>query len=299
MMRVGFPEPCRTCGCSSGRECLVGGRPSYHTILLALGLMIADGGCNGRDDPSGQSPVISPGPVPHQTPVTLSVLFIGNSLTYYNNLPNTVASIAAAAGDDIRVGMVAEPKLSLMDHLQPDGTAEAAIRGGRWDFVVLQQGATTDFASRDTLILAAERFDAIIRSVGARPALYMVWPPADRPEGFCAARAAYQAAASAVGGAFLPVGSAWQDALQRDASLPLYHPDGIHTAPLGTWLAAITIYDNLTGHDGRRLAPWAVVNGGRLDLATATVQLLQDVAYTATSGAGSAEGCDTNQSDPR
>lgn len=275
----------------------MGHRPAYHTILLALSLIIADGACNGRDDPSGQSPVIPPDPAPHQAPVTLSVLFIGNSLTYYHDLPATVAGIAAAAGDDIRVGMVAGPKLTLMDHLQPGGAAETVIRGGRWDFVVLQQGATTDSASRDTLILAAERFDTIIRSVGARPALYMVWPPADQPEGFCAARAAYQAAASAVGGVFLPAGSAWQDALQRDASLALYDPDGAHPAPLGTWLAAITIYDNLTGHDGRRLAPQAVVNGATLNLPTATVQLLQEVAHTATSGAGSAHGCNMDQSD--
>ena len=285
------------CSQSSERERIVGHRPAYHTILSALGLILANGACNGRDDPSGHSPVIPPDPAPHQTPVTLNVLFIGNSLTYYNDLPATVAGIAAAAGDEIRVGMVAGPKLTLMDHLQPGGTAEAAIRGGRWDFVVLQQGATTDSASRDTLILAAERFDTMIRSVGARPALYMVWPSADRPEGFCAARAAYQAAASAVGGVFLPAGSAWQDALQRDASLPLYDRDGVHPAPLGTWLAAITIYDELTGHDGRRLAPQVVVKGTRLNLPAGTVRLLQDVAYRVTGGAGSVQGCGTNQSD--
>ncbi|HEX5634317.1 MAG TPA: hypothetical protein VFX50_13850, partial [Gemmatimonadales bacterium] len=137
-----------------------------------------------------------------------------------------------------------------------------------------------------------------IRSVGARPALYMVWPPADRPEDFCAARAAYQDAASAVDGAFIPAGSAWQDALQRDAALPLYDPDGIHPAPLGTWLAAITIYDVLSGHDGRRLAPQAVVEGVKLDLPASTVQLLQELAYVATSGAGSAGGDDLCRADP-
>jgi hypothetical protein len=284
------------CGQSSERLRIVAHRRAFHTVLMGLGLIIAAGACRGREEPSGQSPVIPPDAAPHQTPVTLNVLFVGNSLTYYHDLPATVAGIAAAAGDEIRVGMVAGPKLTLMDHLQPGGSAEAAIRGGRWDVVVLQQGATMDSASRDTLILAAERFDTIIRSVGARSALYMVWPPADRPEGYCAARAAYQAAASAVGGVFLPVGSAWQDALERDASLPLYDPDGTHPAPLGTWLAAITIYDGITGHDGRRLAPQAVVQGAMLQLPTATVQLLQEVAYTVTSGAGSALGCNTNQS---
>lgn len=267
-------------------------------MLLSLGLTIAGGACAGGDDAGGQSPLIPLDPAPRQTPVTLDVLFIGNSLTYYNDLPRTVAGIAAAANDVIRVSMVAGPKLTLTDHLQAGGPAETAIRDGGWDFVVLQQGATTDAAGRDSLVLAAQRFDTMIRSVGARPALYMVWPPADRPEEFCAARAAYQAAASAVGGVFLPVGSAWQEALQRDAALPLYDPDGLHPAPLGTWLAAITIYDQLTGHDGRALAPQAVVKGVRLNLPAATVQLLQDVAYTATRDAGSAHGDSLCRTDP-
>ena len=45
------------------------------------------------------------------------VLFIGNSLTMVNDLPATLAAIATAAGDTIRVASEVAPNLALIDHL--------------------------------------------------------------------------------------------------------------------------------------------------------------------------------------
>jgi len=220
----------------------------------------------------------------------LDVLFIGNSLTYTNDLPSTLAFIAATNGDIFRVSMVAGPKKSLMDHLA-DGVAEAAIRGGMWDVVVLQDNADADSASRELLIQATEEFNTILQSVGAQPALYMVWPPANMPSGFCETRVSYQMAAAAVNGVFLPAGAAWELALGQDPALGLYDPDGIHPSALGTYLVAITMHETLTGHDARRLPPYAVVNGVRLNVSTDTVRLLQGFAHTASTGGISNHGC--------
>lgn len=262
---------------------IMANRRATCSIALALGLVTAAGACHNENDPAVQSPPVNVGDTSHQAPVVLNVLFIGNSLTYYNDLPGTLASIAAAAGDHIQVEMVAGPRMSLMDHLVPGGDAELAIRDGRWNYVVLQQGASSDLASRDTLILATEEFNTLVRAVGARPALYMVWPPANEPGEFCATRVSYQAAAAVVNGLFLPVGVAWQAALLLTPAVALYDPDGNHPSPVGTYLAAITIYETLTGHDARQLAPSAIVNGAVLVLPTGTVPALQLIAHTASS----------------
>jgi len=243
---------------------------TLFTSMLALGLLAAAGACQDTAAPAAPSP-----------PVSLRVLFIGNSLTYYNDLPATVAGIATAAGDSVLVEMVAKAGYALIDHLTLSGEAEAAIRRGGWDFVVLQQGPTTLPVNRDSLILWTRMFDPLIRAVGARPALYMVWPPASQPGGFEAVRVSFQMAAQAVNGVFLPAGVAWQDAWQRDGSLALYGKDGFHPSPLGTYLAALTIYQRLTGHDPRTLPPYAFVNGAALNLPEATVRLLQQAAHQA------------------
>jgi len=242
---------------------------TLFTSTLALGLLAAAGACQDTAAPAPQQPV------------SLRVLFIGNSLTYYNDLPGTVAGIATAAGDTIQVEMVAKPGYALIDHLTNSGEAESAIRRGGWAFVVLQQGPTTLPVNRDSLILWTRMFDPIIRSVGARPALFMVWPPAGKPSDFDAVRISFQAAADTVHGVFLPAGVAWQDAWQDDATLPLYGPDGYHPSPLGTYLAALTIYERLTGHDARKVPPYAFVNGAALKVSEATVRLLQRAAHAA------------------
>ena len=63
------------------------------------------------------------------------------------------------------------------------------------------------------------------------------------------------AAARAVGGALIPVGIAWKEALDVDPELPLYGSDGYHPAPAGTLLAALTVYERLFGRDVRSIRP--------------------------------------------
>jgi hypothetical protein len=236
---------------------------------LVLGVTATAGACQ---DPSGPTPPASAG---------LRVLFVGNSLTYYNDLPETFAAVARGAGSSLVVEMFAQPNYGLVDHLRVSGAVEAAIRTGDWDYVVLQQGPSTQPDSRDSLVAWTRLFDPIIRSAGATPALYMVWPPKGQAGGFDAARTSYQAAAAAVNGIFLPAGAAWQEALSQDAGLALYGPDNFHPSPLGTYLAAITIYEALTGFDPRQLPPSAHANGTTLTVPPATVRLLQDAAYEA------------------
>lgn len=207
------------------------------------------------------------------------VLFIGNSLTYANDLPGTVAALAMSVGDTIRVRAVALPNLALIDHLKGASTAPATIRGEHWDFVVLQQGPSSLPANRDTLVLATRQFDVFIKAAAAASAQFMVWPSSDRPQDFPRVLGSSQAAARAVGGVVFAAGQAWTSALARDPSLQLYGGDGYHPAPLGTYLAALVIYEGITGHDARLLPVRAIVGGHALTADTSTVRMLQSVAH--------------------
>src|SRR4029079_17394168 len=77
------------------------------------------------------------------------VLFVGNSLTYTNDLPATVAAIAQSAGDTIRYRTEAGPNLALIDHLNGATAAAATIKAEAWDLVILQQGPTPAGICRD------------------------------------------------------------------------------------------------------------------------------------------------------
>lgn len=209
------------------------------------------------------------------------VFFVGNSLTYTNDLPGLVRAVAAQAGDDLMVASAAGPNLALIDHLHGATDAVARIRSGRWDYVVLQQGPTTVQMCRDSLIGWTRAFDSLARAAGARPALLMTWPPAGEPELFDATRISFQEAARAVGGVFIPAGEAWRIALAADPQIGLYGPDGFHPSAAGTWLTAFVIFERLSGRDARTLPGTTPTMPGMASLAAASVRLLQRAAHEA------------------
>ena len=86
-----------------------------------------------------------------------------------------------------------------------------------------------------------KQFAAPIREAGARPALFMAWPTADRSKDFPAAIASYRAAAEANDAILIPVGEAWVRALSKDKRLKLYG-DMVHQSSLGSDLTVLTIY---------------------------------------------------------
>ena len=210
----------------------------------------------------------------------IRVLFIGNSLTLQNDLPRTLESIALADGQNLEAVRVAYGGYGLEDHWNL-GFAQQEIRRGGWDFVVLQQGPSALEANRVNLIEMTQRYDPLIRAAGARTALYMVWPDTVNFGDFPRVGGSYLQAAEAVNGLFLPSGLGWWAAWQQNPVLPLYGPDGFHPSPLGTYLAAIVMYERLTGRDPRTLRTVVDVNDTIIDVDESTVRLLQAAAHEA------------------
>jgi hypothetical protein len=187
-----------------------------------------------------------------------AILFVGNSLTYVNDLPGMVRRVAEAAGGGLRVEMAAGANLAVIDHTDGATDAKGKISANRWDVVVLQQGPTPGGICRDALVIAAMRLAPAIREAGGRPALFLPWTRRSYTGPIDEIAASATAAARAVGGLVIPIGIAWRKALQADPTLPLYGQDGYHPAPAGTLLSALTTYDRIVGHDVSTLAPEAL-----------------------------------------
>jgi hypothetical protein len=245
-------------------------RNQAEVVVRAFIAFLAVTSCGGSGAPAEPPPV---------TPTTYRVLFIGNSLTYFNDLPATVARLAGSANITIHVASVAGPNLALIDHVEGHSNAPDVIGQGGWNYVVLQQGPSALSLSRDTLLLAARLLATQIQAVGARTALLMVWPESNRFAVFDDVRDSYRAAAADVGGLFLPAGEAWRAAWVTDPQLPLYGPDGYHPSELGTYLAALVVYEGITGNDSRALADQAIVGGRDLGVPGSRVRLLQEAAH--------------------
>jgi hypothetical protein len=212
----------------------------------------------------------------------LRVLFIGNSLTYTNDLPAIVEALAEASG-------AARPSCkaivaggySLEDHWN-QGTARKAIAGGGWDVVVLQQGPSASTEGRASLLEYARRFAEEIRRAGARPALYMVWPSTQRKGDFDGVVESYRQAAEETKGLLFPAGEAWRAAWRRNPKLALYSADGLHPTPAGSYLAALTIYQQLYAQTPDGLPASLKLSGGtKIEIPPEEARLLQAAAAEA------------------
>lgn len=179
-----------------------------------------------------------------QQPSSLRVLFLGNSLTATNDLPAAVARIASRAGRRLEYRAVAPGGYALEDHWNHD-ESRAALAGGRWDVVVMQQGPSALPESQANLREFALRWSAEARAHGARLALLTVWPESYRRSALTEVIASYRRAATSAKAELLPGGDAWRRAWHCDPGTPLYGRDGFHPSELGTYTAALVVYGRL------------------------------------------------------
>lgn len=218
---------------SGGRQARLG------VVLVALALAIVVG-CASREPPDVRVEVdIAPG---HR-----GVLFVGNSLTFHNDLPATVAALAHAAGG---------PELDVHAATIPGGTLEAAwdegraaalLRAARFWAVVLQEQSQRPIRDPEAMRAAALRFAGVARRTGARVVIYGTWRDRREPETASALDATFRRVARDAHGELALVGPAWSRALAADPNLALWAADGVHPTPAGTYLAACVIYRTLTG----------------------------------------------------
>lgn len=203
--------------------------------LLALGLGLL--GCGHSTDPGGEPPI----------PNARRILFIGNSFTYYNALPELVKELAWKVGTrDLHIESVTMPGVSLEDHWL-EGRARRKLADTTWDLVIMQQGPSSQPDGRALLLEYAHRFNTEIRAAGGRPAFYMVWPDISRPGDFDGVSANYRAAADSTDGMLFPGGEAWRAVWRRDPRIELYSKDGLHPTPLGSYVVALTIVGQISG----------------------------------------------------
>lgn len=186
------------------------------------------------------------GAVPASNPVarTASVLFIGNSYTYVNDLPSLVAQLLAPSGIRLEHESVT-PGGATLEKQWKDGKALAAIKKRKWDFVVLQEQSVRPFKDREAMFGAARLLHAEIAKTSAKTLLYETWAAKAAPDDQARLTDAYEALGRELGATVVPVGEAWKRALA--AGQELHGSDGRHPARPGSYLAACLFARAISG----------------------------------------------------
>lgn len=186
-------------------------------------------------------PVGPKGPIPVHT---YKILFVGNSLTYYNDLPEVFKNEATKSNRIIITDMLAEPNAALIDHWHNSGVQEM-IAANDYDFVVVQQGPSSQEFGRQVLFDYGRRFKELCDQYGAELVYYMVWPAKVNYHTFDAVIINHREAAEANGALLAPVGEVWKEHFDATGDFSYYGSDDFHPSEKGTEIAAEIIAETL------------------------------------------------------
>jgi hypothetical protein len=233
-------------------------------VLLACGAraLAALGGGDGESLPPPAEPGV--GCAQRAPGETCGVLFVGNSLTFVNDLPRTFARLAASAGRAVRAVPAANAGETLAQHVAR-GDVTGPLAADTFNVVVIQEQSQIPSVPElraGEMYPAARTLAAAARAEPAQPVLFSSWAHADGwPDhgliGFAPMQAAldegYATLARSLHVPVAPVGAAFTAARADAAVPPLVGDDGYHPSPAGTYLAACVFYATIFGHSPQGL----------------------------------------------
>lgn len=201
------------------------------------------------------------------------VLFIGNSYTGANNLPQIFKNFSAAAGDTVFVDANNPGGTTFQGHtINPQTTT--LINQGNWDYVVLQeQSQLPSFpigqVQTDCFPYAAS-LNAMIEDANpcGETVFYMTWGRENGDASNCAnwpPVCTYQGMDSLLYERYMqmtidneaivsPVGAVWHYIRDNFSTIQLYSGDGSHPSAAGSYAAAATFYAVIHRHDPSNVA---------------------------------------------
>lgn len=179
----------------------------------------------------------------------MKVLFIGNSHTYFNDMPHLFSTMCeSGAGTAADVTMLAYSGRTLAWHEKEYFSVRFNLLYGNYDYCVIQQAAHPFPAEAETIPYATQMID-LCRSVGTTPVLFMTWAEKRKPENQQRMIDTYTKLAAETGALLAPIGCIWQEVRVRYPEIELYYADEAHASVYGDYLIAATFFAVIAGGD--------------------------------------------------
>jgi len=217
----------------------------------------------------------------------MKVLFIGNSYTYYNDMPEIFKAMSQSAGIPCEVKALTRGGAWLWQYEKEDDEVGMQIRETikqNWNYVVFQDNSFGPVGALVQFMKASGWLSDLARKHGAIPVLYQTMAyqidhPRYQEYGMTQAdmhqrlRTGYQAAAARHNALLSPAGEAMYRAIGRYGAL-VHNEDRTHPSYMGSYLIAAVHCGFIMSLDPRKIS-----FTGELDEATAK-SLLEIAAYT-------------------
>lgn len=173
-----------------------------------------------------------------------NVLFIGNSYTYFWNLPTCVELMAKSQKVDLKTRSSLSGGTNLGQHWRGERNlkSQEKVKSGNFDAMVLQDHSMRAIQHPDSLLYFGKQFCDLAKANNVKPYIYMTWARKWNPLMQSKITEKYLQLAKENDVQIVPVGLAWQKARELRPDLDLYDPDGSHPSTMGTYLTACVFY---------------------------------------------------------
>jgi hypothetical protein len=183
-----------------------------------------------------------------------SVLFLGNSFTYYNELPEIFKLLASAGGYNVSVDSVTKGGGKLLEFNNELAGEVSDKFKNKWDIVVLQEQSKIPTIPKDrkeSMYPSVRELNKKITENGAKAMMYMTWGYryGDKDNGYAtfedmqeALKVGYMDIAQELSLPVAPVGLAFLKAKQKDKNINLWDDDNLHPNIKGSYLAGCVFY---------------------------------------------------------
>lgn len=195
---------------------------------------------------------------------TYKVLFLGNSYTYVNDLPQMIHDAALSAGDTLIFDSYAPGGYQLQDH-STDVNSQAKIMAGGWHYVVIQGQSQEPVMLSSQFTNGGLALQNKIRQYNpcAVTMPYMTWGRKNGDAANCQSyplmctyrlmdstiRSRYVSLTDVIDGEVSPVSVVWRYLRQNHPGIELYAADESHPSLAGTYAAACCFYAALFKKD--------------------------------------------------
>jgi len=178
------------------------------------------------------------------------ILFVGNSFTYFFNLPQVVSAMAESQGIKLITRQSTVGGSNLEQHWKEEkGTiTRKLLKNQQWDYVVFNNHSLSAIDNPESFHEYGKKFAELVKSLGAKPIFMMTWAYKSNPLMQDEITKQYDKLAKDSDSDFVACGPMFEIARSTRPNLELFHDDK-HPSSNGTYLLALGFFKYFTGSE--------------------------------------------------
>lgn len=191
-----------------------------------------------------------------QAKKAIKVLFVGNSFTYYYNLPQVVQAMAASQNIEIETRQSTVGGSNLEQHWKKEkGTRTMRLLdSAKWDFVVFNNHSTSPIETPDAFYEYGKKFAELVKSKGATPVFMMTWAYKSDPLMYSPLRDGYKKLAKETKSELVPCGELFEAVRTLRPTMEMYFDDK-HPSANATYMLGLAFLKYFTHASVDKIAP--------------------------------------------